>query len=371
MQAILDKITKSPNKCISFKDYMEIALYDYEYGYYSKVKRKIGKEGDFYTSSFVHPVFAQVFSLFFNMQLMENNLAPFICEIGGGDGRFAKNILDEWKEKYPTSYEKLTYIIIEKSPFHQTEIENTLKGHRCYKIYSDLQAVEVDYPKFEGIIFSNELCDAFPVHLVEKKDEELFEVFVTVDADRQLKEMLVPCKNTEIINWLDVYGVDLVSGQRFEIPLYMMKWIEEMSDWLDSGLLVTIDYGYKSEDWMRAEHKEGSIRGYYKHQLIRNPLLHPGEMDITTHIQLDPFIKHGNKFHLNCLYEDTQLELLVKAGILSFLQDHFDPDPFSEKSKRNRAIRTFITPGGISSSFHVVIQGKGNVRLNWPELFGK
>jgi SAM-dependent MidA family methyltransferase len=364
MQAIINAIKNSSRYQITFKDFMEIALYDTEYGYYSKGRRKIGKEGDFYTSSFVHPVFAQVFASFFYTQSKMNDIKPTICEIGGGDGRFAKAVLDEWSERYPESYEQLRYIIIEKSPYHQEEIRSKLKDHACYSLYSDLHAAKLEYPLMEGIIFSNELLDALPVHLVEKKDDSLFEVFVTLDDQNQFTEKLVPCVNDEIHNWLEFYGVPLGNGQRFEIPLSMMNWIEEISNWLNKGLLVTIDYGYKHEDWCKREHRDGSIRGYFKHQLVRDPLKHPGEMDLTTHIHIDPFIQHGKKHDLACLYENIQLEFLLAAGILSFLQDHFDPNPFSEISRMNRAIRTFITPGGISSSFHVIIQGKRVSKLN-------
>src|SRR5947199_10192904 len=43
---------------ISFAAFMEAALYDPDFGYYMTAGPRIGREGDYYTSLDVHPVFA-------------------------------------------------------------------------------------------------------------------------------------------------------------------------------------------------------------------------------------------------------------------------------------------------------------------------
>jgi len=53
---------------------------------------------------------------------------------------------------------------------------------------------------------------------------------------------------------------------------------------------------------------------------------------------------------------------------LKELEDHYDPNPFSEVSKRNRAIRSLIMPSGISTYFHVIIQQKG-LHLSEEDVF--
>jgi SAM-dependent MidA family methyltransferase len=40
---------------ITFHDFMQTALYDPELGYYNTERSKIGAQGDYYTSSNVHP----------------------------------------------------------------------------------------------------------------------------------------------------------------------------------------------------------------------------------------------------------------------------------------------------------------------------
>ena len=45
---------------ITFKTFMEMALYEPELGYYTSQKTRIGRGGDFYTSSHLHPAFGMM-----------------------------------------------------------------------------------------------------------------------------------------------------------------------------------------------------------------------------------------------------------------------------------------------------------------------
>jgi SAM-dependent MidA family methyltransferase len=133
---------------------------------------------------------------------------------------------------------------------------------------------------------------------------------------------------------------------------------------LTKGLVVTADYGYTKEDWKHPSRIKGSLRGYYQHQMIDDVLQHPGEMDITTHIHFDWLIQKGEQAELVFHSKLRQDAFLLKAGILKELENHYDPNPFSEVSKRNRAIRSLIMPSGISSFFHLIIQQKGIIDTN-------
>ena len=117
--------------------------------------------------------------------------------------------------------------------------------------------------------------------------------------------------------------------------------------------------GITNEEWKQPARASGSLRGYYQHKMITDVLQHPGEMDITSHIHLDWLIQKGDSVGLKLFAKLRQDEFLIKAGILKELENHYDPNPFSEVSKRNRAIRGLIMPSGISSYFQIVIQEKG------------
>ncbi|WP_316572033.1 SAM-dependent methyltransferase [Neobacillus sp. YIM B06451] len=355
-----DIIGKSRNGLISYADYIELALYHPVHGYYMRESEKIGRSGDFITSSNVSDIFGRIFSKWFARHVKINGVAPAVCEIGGGNGRFAKAFMEEWANH---SGDSLTYTIIETSPYHRKLQSEALDGFSGFSQESGIQSIR----HFKGIIFSNELFDALPVHVVEKKSGILMEAMVGIDNGR-LFEKLVPLKNEEVASFLEENGLFLNEGQRIEVPLAMGKMVREISRSLEEGIVATVDYGYTAEEWMLPERKQGSLRGYMNHQMVNDVLAYPGRMDITTHIHFDALAKEGEKQGLEALTKLRQDEFLISAGILTEFEEHYDPNPFSERSRRNRAIRSLVLPSGMSASFHVLLQQKG-LRLGADKIF--
>jgi SAM-dependent MidA family methyltransferase len=353
-------IFSAPNQLISYADFISAALYHPEFGYYMSEKQKIGREGDFITTSNISDLYGRLVAKWVSSIYKEQQLPAVFCEIGAGNGRFAKAFLDEWKQSMEIP---LKYIIVESSPFHR-KLQNQLLSSD----YSIIQAESLsEINPFEGIVFSNELFDAFPVHVIEKEQGQLFEIVVGI-KDESLYEQKIPLTNQKILSFLQESNLYLKDSQRIEIPLAMEIMLQNISRVLQKGLMVTADYGYTNEEWMEPLHRKGSLRGYYQHKMIDNVLQYPGEMDITSHIHFDYLIEKGGHCGLNFLTKLRQDEFLLKAGILHELTSHYDPNPFSEVSKRNRAIRSLIMPGGISTYFNIIIQQKG-MSIDSEKLF--
>lgn len=348
-------ILNSPGQVISYADYIRIVLYHPELGYYMKEQPKIGRKGDFITTSNISEVYGRLLAKWFFHICHKTNLPLSFCEIGGGTGRFAKAFLQEWAE---TIKQPMQYFMVEASPYHQKLQKELSIIH--------LQGLE-ELQGFEGMIFSNELFDALPVHVIEKAEGHLYEIMIGVE-NGELIEKQIPLVNPNIVAFLEESELTLNDGQRIEIPLEMGNMLREISRALTKGIVVTADYGYTNEEWMHPARTNGSLRGYFQHQMITNVLHYPGEMDITTHLHLDYLVKKGEQENLAFVAKWRQDEFLLKAGILQELADHYDPNPFSEISKRNRSIRSLIMPGGISEFFHIVIQQK-NLVLDPDELF--
>ncbi|WP_254052810.1 class I SAM-dependent methyltransferase [Bacillus sp. V59.32b] len=351
---IIDLLNQKPDRKMTYHEFISTVLYTPKLGYYMGDREKIGKQGDFYTTSNLSDVFGRTLAKWILHIITESGLPPVLCEIGGGTGRLADSILTYIKNHEPDMFDRLQYFIIDISPFQREKQKETLSA---FKDIHYIDALE-DLPVIEGIIFSNELFDALPVHVVEKKHGLLFEVMITEKAG-QLVEVLEPLEKQEILRYLQEQDVSLVEGQRFEVPLEMVAYLQSIAGHLQKGFLVSIDYGYTNEEWKEPVHRKGSLRGYHKHQMVENVLSYPGKMDMTTHIHFDALIKFGAVFGLKHEALIGQQEFLLRAGILNELQAHDDPNPFSETAKRNRAIRNLIVPGGISSYFRVLLQSKG------------
>lgn len=344
-------ISNSPTNLISYADYMEAVLYHPKYGYYMKDKQKIGSQGDFITTSNVSDIYGRIIAKWFATIYKKYDLEPNFCEIGAGNGRFAHAFLQEWEKFIKTP---IQYMIVESSPYH-LKLQNELISphHRIIQV-NNLEDLE----PFKGIVFSNELFDALPVHVIEKENGQLYEVMVGI-KNESLYEEKVSLTNPAIYSFLEESMLELKEKQRLEVPLLMEGMLQDISRVLTKGLVVTADYGYTKEDWNHPSRMKGSLRGYYQHQMINNVLEHPGEMDITSHIHFDWLIQKGEQAELVFHSKLRQDQFLLKAGILKELENHYDPNPFSEVAKRNRAIRSLIMPSGISSFFHLIIQQKG------------
>lgn len=348
---IKEQILNSPLGMIPYAEFIETVLYHPKQGYYMKDGEKIGGEGDFYTTSNVSELYGAMIAKWFGQIVIKYELPPVVCEVGAGTGSFAQSFIKEWNHSMSIPLE---YTLVEASPFHRKLQQEKIEMNEYIRQLEDLKLVK----PFEGLLFSNELFDALPVHVIQKKNSKLYEIMVSVE-DNRLSEKLIPLKDERILDYLHMEQIELNEGQRMEIPLSMVNLIQSLSNVLKKGIAVTVDYGYTNEEWMEPSHRNGSLRGYCKHKMIDDIFKQPGKMDITSHVHFDGLIDIGEHAGLSYIDKLRQDEFFLAIGILNELQDHYDPNPFSEKSKRNRAIRSLIMPSGISPSFQVVLQQKG------------
>ncbi|WP_243290546.1 SAM-dependent methyltransferase [Bacillus sp. FJAT-47783] len=351
---------------LSYADYMSFMLYDQNNGYYMKDKEKIGKNGDFITTSYVSNVYGEIIYSIFRRLVVKNKIPPLFVELGAGDGTFLLSFLEAW-EKDRNSI-PLTVVVVEKSKTHQKAlIQKVNKYSSLLSMYRDLKELGEG---LQGFIFSNEFFDAFPVHVIHKRENRIYELFVGMDEMGNLTEIPQSLKRKEIINILQKNDVQLQEGGRLEIPLSMIHYLHELNTHLDKCVMVTVDYGYFDEDYRQPRLQEGSLRGYYKHQVIRNVLDHPIGMDMTSHVHFGLYQRTLTTQKWNHVLTERQHSFFLRAGILNELTNHENVDPFSVVARRNRAIRTLIMGGHISESFHVLVHTKG-ISLHEEELFEK
>jgi SAM-dependent MidA family methyltransferase len=147
---------------ISFREFMEMALYYPGLGYYTSDKKKIGKTGDYYTSSNLTPAFGEMLGK--QIEEMWHILGKEemrVVEMGAGSGILSGDVLT-YLSRNPELFHDLNYCIVEKSPNLRKEQQEHLNHEKVnwFNSISELKGMR-------GCIFSNELPDAFPVYLVE------------------------------------------------------------------------------------------------------------------------------------------------------------------------------------------------------------
>ncbi|GBF12614.1 SAM-dependent methyltransferase [Tepidibacillus infernus] len=362
---IIKMINDSPEKRITFYDFMKMALYAPELGYYTKDRKKIGKSADFYTSSSVGPIFGQTIANSFVelLQYASEKETFFILEMGGGDGRFARDVLNAMFEKYPKIYQSLTYFMLEASPYHQDLQREHLERHLNHVKWID-QLQDLPQP-FIGIIFSNELVDSFPVHKVKKVNGKFKEIFVTWNEEREsYEEITAELSHPSLEDYFIQQKVTLKEGQVAEINLDAMDWMKHVAQRLIRGYVITIDYGYPADELYASHRHDGTLMCYYQHTANDNPYQLIGEQDITTHVNFTALMEEGKRWGLEPVWFSTQSHFLMNSGILEMLQEigldqMKNKDLFQDEAiKLNRAIRQLIMPGEMGETFKVLVQQK-------------
>ena len=334
---------------ISFHDFMETCLYYPGMGYYTSPRNKIGKKGDYYTSSYVTPVFGVMIAR--QLEEMWKILGQkkfMVIEYGAGTGFLACDILNSIKCNCKF-YDSLEYYIIEKSPVMR-EIEKSILPEKvCW--YNSIDEIPGE---ISGCVLSNELLDNFSVHQVIM-DDELMEIFV--DYENNFFEVLKPAGEL-LKNYLSELGVSLPKSYRTEINLEAISWIKNIADRMKEGFVITIDYGYPSRELYRSYRNRGTLMCYYNHAVGENPFQHIGEQDITAHVNFSALYHEGKKYGLDGCGLTDQADFLSNLGIEEYLEEIKLHDQLS--SQKELLLKKILLED-MGRKFKVFIQRKGVV----------
>nr|WP_246551565.1 SAM-dependent methyltransferase [Geobacter hydrogenophilus] len=374
-EIILNRIREQGR--LSFADFMAMCLYEPGLGYYTSPGRKVGAEGDFYTSINVHSVFGRLIAREICRMWEEmGRPASFdIVEAGAGHGRLATDVLDAIQELNPALYDGIRLTLIEAEPSLAAVQAELLARHLPKVSWSTPADLAEGRLRFTGCLYSNELIDSFPTHLVEMCPDGLREVFVAAEGD-QFTEILL-LSTPELEAYLSRLGITLAVGQRAEINLNAVRWLESVATALERGFVLTIDYGYLAPELYGPMRLNGTLLCYYRHTIEENPYIRIGLQDMTTHVDFTTLAARGEELGLRKVWYGEQYRFLVATGMMEELMA-LEAAATSEKEQIaiRLALKKLILPeGGMGDTFKVLVQAKGveNPRLlcmrDWGKLF--
>lgn len=361
LKLIIEKIQKDGP--ITFENFMDTALYYPELGYYSKPEVTIGRKGDFYTSPHLHPVFGAMIArqLIEMWEILGKPSEFHAVEIGAGEGYLSKDILDHLSGRSHDILNSLKFSIIEPFKHFEKKQKDTLGKHkgriRWFQSIKDMPA------RINGCIFSNELLDAFPVHIIEM-DHGLKEVCLDYDGSAFL-EIKQDIRTEGLMDYIGQFPTGLPQGYRTEINLRIRDWLKEISSILSKGFLMTVDYGYTAKEYYSEERNRGTLLCYHDHQINERPYAHIGEQDLTAHVNFSSLKEWGDDAGLKTLGYTSQGTYLVASGIDEIITELYAGSP--DYSAEIKKIKGLIMPEGMGESHMVMVQYKGE---DSPELRG-
>ena len=398
---IAQRIAAHPQQRITFAEFMDLALYDPEHGYYATNQVNIGVSGDFFTSPHLGPDFGEMLAeQFAEMWHLLGNPRPFtLLEMGAGQGMLAQDVLIHLHRHHGECFKALEYVIVEKSAGMIAEQRQRLQdlantwGGLHWRTWDEIPADSV-----VGCCFSNELVDAFPVHQVAIANGQLQEIYVTIaDWDAWIEtqeavgspspapspatpiqtspppsftELLAPVSTPRLTEYFALAGIDLPSpaypeGYRTEVNLAALDWVTTVASRLRQGYLVTVDYGYPAQRYYSPTRCDGTLQCYYQHGRHVNPYIHIGQQDITAHVDFTVLARQGDRCGLTRLGYVPQGLFLMALGLGDRLAalSNLQPDAaltLQDILHRREALHTLMDFNPTQmGTFGVLVQGKG------------
>jgi len=320
---------------IPFRHFMEVALYAPETGYYRRGIRPdrgtsqrpgrepgadpFGKTGDFFTAEQIQPVFgilmaARIRQLYREMGEPDDFT---VVELGAGRAEMAE-ALGEWR-------------------YLPLEIDSGMLPER-----------------FRGVVFSNEFFDALPVDVAVWRAGAFREQCVALDDAGAFVWREGGPAPAPVADYLQRYFPVPEEGCWYEANLEALDWLLRIGRALQGGFVLTIDYGYTRAEAVRFP--AGTLMGYQKHTARENVLEHPGERDITAHVNFTALEEHGARCGLRTLRLETLAATLLKAGEEDQFARALEAADAADEFRRRMQLKTLLF--GMGENFRVLLQRK-------------
>jgi SAM-dependent MidA family methyltransferase len=351
---------------LSFARFMEVALYCPKIGYYEGHTGQMGRAGDYYTSISVGPLFGELLARQFANWLEELSPGPLqLAEAGAHDGQLAHDILSWLAAHRPQLFARIQYWIIEPSlnrqDWQRLKLESFAPRVEWFAAFHALPAGGLS-----GVIFSNELIDAFPVHRVawDAASRRWFEWGVGLEGGR-----FVWRRMESGIDWttrLTDAGFDLPAellavlpdGFVLEVSPAAGEWWSAAAHALRSGRLLTADYGLTAIERLNPARAGGTLRAYSRHRAQADLLENPGEQDITAHVNFSQLQLAGEHAGLRTEGLFTQPQFLTRILTQAIEQHRLAGLADASTPEQARQFQTLTHPEHLGRAFRVLVQSR-------------
>lgn len=356
LSQVIHKLLESGD--LTFHDFMEIALYHPEHGYYSRAENPVGKEGDYVTSPRLSPLFSDTLSLLVSeFASRGGDEVSTVVDIGCGDGSLIHSLYGSAGEiaRAPR------FFGVDRSLSRVTERDGVHFVRSLAEVPGDGQ----------HLLIANELFDAFPVHRLVQRGEHLHELWVTErDGELDWSEHEAPAPFED---YFAERSIELADGQFVDLSLEWESQFEEMCDFLRRGVIVVFDYGYPEKRLFDPRVRRfGTAASYRQHRVSRDLIVDPGLQDLTAHINFTDLIRAGERKGLRTVFFDRQAKFLLALGGA----EHDLLRPVDERQidsiegglailQEREDAKRLLLPDGIGEDIRVLVQIKDLDDSGW------
>jgi SAM-dependent MidA family methyltransferase len=287
---------------IPFEEFMRRALHDPQRGYYARRIRGVGGRGDFTTAPMLSEALARAIAVWAARAIRETGCRDLI-EIGPGEGKLAAAVFKHlpWKLRWCVRL----HLVETSAPLLEIQAGNLGGSARWH----DSPSAALAACKGRAVIFSNELVDAFPVKLFEKRSDGWREIAVLPDRT----EFFLP---PAPLPPSSIFAGDHPLGQRVEVHDSYRLWLADWMPLWNAGRMLTIDYG-RPADTLYQRRPRGTLRAYLFHQQLEGQAIYqnPGRQDITADVNFSDLVDWSKPWA-------EVVKLQTMAEFIGSLADH-------------------------------------------------
>jgi len=334
---------------LTFRDFMELALYAPGAGYYTRPGATTGRDGDFSTSADISPDFGRRLAVqAAEVHAQLGGGAWRIVELGPGRGLLAVDLLDGLARHAPAALKALTELVLVEvsGPLRAAQAERLRAAHPAVSVRWAASLDELVPGSIEGFVVGNEVLDALPTHALARREGGLVERSIGLAEDGRLVLVDGPVSDARLPDRVARYGLLPRVGDETEVCLALEGIFARLGRALGRGAALFIDYGHPAARLADEAHAEGTLVAYYRHRVIFDLLARPGEQDITAHVNWDHCEAAAREAGLSPCGRVRQERFLLALGLLEDLL--LDPEPGAispAEAARRLAARAHVMPG--------------------------
>ena len=297
---------------MSFEEFMALALYDPEHGYYTKGIAEVGgTRGDFATSATLSDALARAIAKWIVGEIAAHRWSGpvHVIEVGGGNGTLAAGILKSlgwWRRR------AIRYHLVEISP-----VLRELQRKRLSRAVTWHGTIGEALASCGGraLIFSNELVDSFPAKWLRWEGTRWEEIHVAFDPAQGMGEVFreLPADFSPD-NFSAMALTKPPPGQRIEIHPSFRDWLRELVPLWREGSMLTIDYGADSPELIYDRRPGGTMRAYHRQQRIEGGGIYArfGKQDLTSDVNFADLVKWGEALGWETVRLGSQRDFLTR-----------------------------------------------------------
>lgn len=338
---------------ISFADFMQLALYTPDLGYYTGGSQKFGNiktgGGDFVTAPEITPLFSQALAQQVHQVLEETQ--GDVLELGAGTGKLAADLLLALAAlgQLPKQY-----FILEVSSHLREVQEEILRDKLPSALFRKVIWLNAVPESFAGLILGNEVLDVVPVHLVVKQNDVLYERGIIFNDGFKWQDQ--PLRN-EAISSL-VKDAQLPNDYLTEVCPSAIGLTNSLANTLAHGAILMLDYGFSAREYYHPQRNQGTLMCHYQHYAHSDPLINIGLQDITAHVNFTAIAEAGLAQGLTLQGYCNQAQFLMNCGLLDLLEKE-SPDNTAIYVPMVTAVQKLLSPAEMGELFKAIAFSKG------------